>query len=55
MNTSIRKYMLGRIKQLQIIVARQERVIDMQKSTIATLRERAVIRTRMLKDLKRGI
>ena len=55
MNTSIRKYMLGRIKQLQIIITRQERIIDMQKSTIDTLRARAVIRTRMLKDLKRGI
>ena len=55
MNTSIRKYMLGRIKQLQLIISRQERVIDMQKSTIATLRARASIRTRMLKDLKRGV
>lgn len=55
MNTSIRKYMLGRIKQLQIIIARQERIIDMQKSTITTLRARAKIRTRMLQDFKRGV
>ncbi len=55
MNTGIRKYMLGRINQQQIIIARQNRIIDMQKSTIATLRARATIRTRMLKDLKKGI
>ena len=55
MNTSIRNYMLGRIKQLQIVLTRQDRIIKMQKSTIATLRARATIRTRMLKDLKRGV
>lgn len=55
MNSSIRKYMLGRIKQLQIVIARQVRVINMQKSTIATLRARAKIRTRMLHNLKSGV
>ncbi len=55
MNTGIRKYMIGRIKQLQIVITRQERIIDMQKSTIVVLRARATIRTRMLKDLKKGI
>lgn len=55
MNTSIRKYLLGRVKQLQIILARQERVIGMQKSTIDTLRAQAKIRTKMLKEFTRGV
>lgn len=55
MTRRIRKYMLGRINQLQIIITRQKRVIDMQKSSIATLRARAKIRTRMLKGLKKEI
>lgn len=55
MNTSIHKYLLGRVKQLQIIITRQERVIGMQKSTIDTLRAQAKIRTRMLKEFTRGV
>ena len=55
MTTSIRRYMLARIKYLRGIITRQTRIIEMQKRTIATLRTRAEIRTRLLHDLKRGI
>lgn len=55
MNTSIRKYLLGRISQARILLSRQKRIISMQRSTIDTLRAQAKVRTKMIKELTRGV